>query len=283
MIIFIPTRSRIHKQITRKKFYLDYIQQFYPVYYVVPERELDLFSRVNRVEHILSVPDSFRLSNIRQWLVDTQREPDPLHCCWDDDLVFLRRKNPLELPQRSQTTREDALDCFRRIEEWLQKGYAHGAISQRAANGMMSEPKPYKLIGRATDTHFYNADIIDGERLRFDDVILRQDFHMTLSLLERGYPNVLDYEFMSGQTDGTPGGCQAYRSLELLAEQATVLARLHPGVVKVEEKVRKGGFGVSTDVRIQWLKAFRSRLADRKLPMRDIDLAEIPEKVLERV
>lgn len=281
MVIFVPTRARIYKQITRKKFHLDQVQEKYPVIYVVPESELEKFTTVNRVQRTLSVPDDFKLSDIRQWLVETQNEPDPHHCCFDDDLVFLRRKVPTELPQRSDTTAKDALDCFDRINDWLWKGYVHGALSQRAANGMYSAGT-YKLIGRATDTHFYNAEIIGAEGLHFNDVVLRQDFHMTLSLLERGYPNVIDYEFMSGQTDGTPGGCQVYRSLEMLAEQAQLLADLHPEFVTIVEKERKGGFGVSTDVRIAWMKAFRSRLADRKLPMRAIDTEGMPAKLLER-
>jgi hypothetical protein len=37
--------------------------------------------------------------------------------------------------------------------------------------------------------------------------------------------------------------------------------------VKVVIKVRKGGFGESTDVRIQWVQAFESKLSERKRPL----------------
>ena len=261
MRVFIPTRARIPKQITRRKFFLEQIP--YEVTYVVPESERERYLNYWPNSKVVTVPDTFHLSDIRQWLVEEHRTPDPHHCCFDDDLVFLRRKAPTDHHQRSDMTLQDAVDCFRRIESWLAVGYAHGALSQRSGNN--HEPSAYKVIGRATDTHFYNADIIHGEGLRFNDVILRQDFHMTLSLLERGYENLIDHEFMSGQTDGTPGGCQVYRTFEMLTEQAHLLKSLHPRFVTVVEKTRKGGFGTSTDVRIQWVQSFESKMSERKL------------------
>lgn len=149
------------------------------------------------------------------------------------------------------------------MEDWLKRGYVHGSLSQRGGNNHC--PESEKFIGRATDCHFYNAEILQAEGIRFNDVILRQDFHATLSLLELGYPNVIDHEFMAGQKDGEPGGCQAYRTHEMLAEQAHLLASLHPGLVTVTSKSRKGGFGDSTDVRMAWQKAFATRVKDRKV------------------
>jgi hypothetical protein len=265
MRIFVPTRARIYKQKTRKSFYLDRIsdETDYRVTYVVPQAEFDLYTRNWPKGEVIAVPDEFRLSDIRQWLVDSFYY-DPYHCCFDDDLVFLRRVAPENIKQRSDTTFEDAKACFERIESYLKDGYAHGALSQRAGNNNHVPVK--KLVGRATDTHFYNAAILKGEGIRINALTLRQDFHTTLSLLELGYPNVLDHEFMSGQKDGEPGGCQVYRTLKMLSEQADVLAKLHPGFVAVVEKERKTGFGTSTDVRISWVKAFNSRREERKLP-----------------
>ena len=261
MRVFVPTRARIHKQITRREFFLDKIP--YRVTYVVPESEAAAFTRQWSGSEILVVPDEFRLSQIRQWLVETRRIDDPHHVCMDDDLVFLRRKAPLDVHQR-KGNQTDAIEAFARMDWWLREGYAHGSLSQRGGNNHC--PDAFKLIGRSTDCHFYNADILYGEGIRIDAVILRQDFHTTLSLLELGYPNVIDHEFMSGQKDGTPGGCQVYRTHQMLEEQAYLLASLHPGLVQVVEKERKGGFGKSVDVRIAWKKAFQSRLSERKLP-----------------
>jgi hypothetical protein len=266
MIIFIPTRARIYKQITRAKFFLDKLP--YQVVYITPVSEADRYLAVWPGSKVLAVPDEYRLSDIRQFLIDEYRFPDPHHCCWDDDLVFLRRKAPTDIHQRSNMTSQDAIECFQRIEGWLKEGYAHGAISQRSGNN--HEPTAVKVIGRATDTHFYNADVIYGEGIKINEVILRQDFHLTLSLLERGYPNVIDHEFISGQSDNGPGGCSVYRTKEMLEQQAYALAALHPEFVKVVTKTRKGGFGESTDVRIQWIQSFESKMHLRKLPLPEV-------------
>jgi hypothetical protein len=261
MIVFIPTRARITKQITRQRFFLDKIP--YPVVYVVPESEAERYLVNWSGSTILTVPDAYRLSDIRQHLVDTHYD-NPHHCCFDDDLVFLRRKAPTDVHQRSDMRVQDAIECFQRIEFWLKEGYAHGALSQRSGNN--HEPTAVKVIGRATDTHFYNARVIRDEGIKINEVVLRQDFHLTLSLLERGYPNVIDHEFISGQSDNGPGGCSVYRTKEMLEEQAHLLASLHPEFVKVVTKVRKGGFGESVDVRIQWVAAYESKMHLRKLP-----------------
>lgn len=263
MRIFIPTRARIDKQTTRYKFFLDH-DIGYPVTYIVPECEAVRYQRAWPQSDLLIVPDDFKLSDIRQHLVDVYRTPDPFHCCFDDDLVFLRRKAPTDVHQRSDMMLTDAREAFARCEYWLKAGYAHGSLSQRAGNN--NEPTAFKVIGRATDTHWYNADVIHGEGVQINAVMLRQDFHTTLSLLELGYPNVIDHEFISGQTDGKPGGCEVYRTKEMLEQQAHLLASLHPRFVKIVQKERKTGFGVSTDVRIQWVQAFESRLSERKLP-----------------
>lgn len=266
MRIFIPTRARIGRQITRSRFFLDHIKD-YPVTYVVPESEQRRYLETYPKSDVLVVPDEYKLSDIRQHLVDECRAPDPFHCCFDDDLVLLRRKAPTDIHQRSDMRLQDAQEALERCEYWLKAGYAHGSLSQRAGNN--NEPSPLKVIGRATDTHFYNANIIHGEGIKINAVMLRQDFHTTLSLLELGYANIIDHEFMSGQTDGKPGGCEVYRTKQMLEEQAHLLASLHPDFVKVVTKVRKGGFGESTDVRVQWVKAFESRLQDRKLSIHD--------------
>src|SRR3990167_7933360 len=121
MRVFVPTRARVSKQITRQKFMLDKIP--YPVTYVVPESEGDRYLNNWPNSTVLTVPDEFRLSDIRQWLVDKHHTPDPHHCCFDDDLVFLRRKAPTDVHQRSDMRVQDAIECFQRIEHWLKEGY----------------------------------------------------------------------------------------------------------------------------------------------------------------
>jgi hypothetical protein len=63
MKIYIPTRARILKQITRQRFFLDKIP--YQVVYVVPESERDRYLATWPESFTLTVPDEYRLSDIR--------------------------------------------------------------------------------------------------------------------------------------------------------------------------------------------------------------------------
>ena len=260
MRIFVPTRARIGKQITRRKFFLDQVP--YRVSIIVPESERDAYIRAHsKTKEILVVPDEFKLSDIRQWVVDEFRD-DPRHCFFDDDLDLLRRKAPTDVHMTGKTTLKDALECFQRIEYWFDEGYVHGSLSQRSGNNTVAEA--FKLVGRSVDAHFYDANVIHNAGIKINAVVLRQDFHTTLSLLELGYPNVIDYEFICGQSYLVqPGGCQVYRTHEMLEQQAYLLQSLHPKYVTVTQKERVGGFGVSTDVRMAWRKAYEDGKANK--------------------
>jgi hypothetical protein len=260
MRIFVLTRSRIHKQITRREFCLD--KMAYNVTYVVPESQQDAYVRAWPGSNTVTVPDEFKIHQIRQHVMETFRAPDPLHVVMDDDLVFLRRKSPKDIHQRKGLL-ADALEVFPRMESWMVRGgYLHGSLSQRGGNNHVEDA--FKEVGRSVDCHFYQAHRLYELGIRIDAIVLRSDFHMTLSLLELGYPNIIDYEFMSGQKDGEPGGCQDYRTHDMLDSQAHELVKLHPGFVTVVTKERIGGFGTSTDVRIAWKKAYEHGLAIRR-------------------
>jgi hypothetical protein len=229
------------------------------VRYIVPKEEERAFLARWPRSDIISVPNKWRISEIREHLIREYKFFGTFQALLDDDLVFLRRKAPLDIHQRKGNA-DDAAEAFARVENWLHHGFVHGSLSQRGGNNHV--PGPYKLVGRSTDFHFYNAEVLAACKIKPTRVILRQDFFITLSLLRLGYPNVIDYEFMSGQKDGAPGGCSLYRDHALLEAEAHKLARLFPEFVKVVTKERKGGFGVSTDVRVAWKKAFESSAQD---------------------
>jgi hypothetical protein len=91
---------------------------------------------------------------------------------------------------------------------------------------------------------------------------------MTLSLLELGYPNLISFKYMHDQpTSGSKGGCERYRTKEMLDQEARKLQDLHPGFVSIVEKSTKHawGGGKRTDVICYWKKAFCSKQNERKL------------------
>lgn len=266
MRIFCWTRGRIEKQKTRRNFYLDQIK-FWPVTYVVPECERVEYQAKYPGSDTVAVPDYWNASQIRHWLTYSHDTwSDPFHVLMDDDLVLLRRFTPTDIRQRSNTTLDDAVAMFKRIEDYMVEGYKHGGISIRSGNNRF--PGVSASNTRVMDIHFYDARVFVGEKINLAATPLMGDFHATLSLLELGYENVLDCEFMSGQQDHAPGGCSRYRTVEMLAESARKLAEIHVPFVKLRDKTRKNPLAIASvmpDVTVYWKKSFCSKAGDRKM------------------
>ena len=146
------------------------------------------------------------------------------------------------------------------------KGFHHVGVSARPGNNN-TFPKQYCEKTRATHVHGYRLSTLLKHNVRFDAVPLMEDFHVTLSLLKLGYPNLVMQDFACGQAaSNAPGGCSLYRDAELQAEACQTLRSLHPDFVTVVTKKSKSWQGMSTrlDVRIQWKKALGTRRTTRK-------------------
>lgn len=280
MIIFIPTRGRVNTQVTRQCFYMDEISKTNLVVYVIPKYELHLWKSKYALNsygyeswtrklginvHIVS--DDWKFSDIRQNLVSEFHRFDKYQVCMDDDLRFLRRRTPTD-PAQLKGTLQDSIDMFKRIEKYLTvDGYHHGAISTRPGNNNVETET--KLNTRALDLHFYNAETIFKEGLKFTDVLLKQDLHMTMSMLELGYQNIVDYYYIAGQTNNgnNPGGCNLWRTLDMLNEASYTLQKLHPKFIKTRVKKSLSTYGGvdRIEVTCYWKKCFNTRAAERKL------------------
>jgi hypothetical protein len=267
MRIIVWTRGRLNLQRTRKNFHLDSpeILSRWDVTYVLCNSEVREYEAKYPNSKTINVPDEWNASEIRHWLTYNYVEPDPFHVLMDDDLYFLRRVAPTDIRQRSSPGVQDAMDMFERIEKYLNEGYAHGGISIRAGNNRI--PGVYAENTRVMDIHFYDARTFVEERINLAETPVMGDFHATLSLLELGYPNVLDAEFMSGQQDHTPGGCSRYRTVEMLRETAEKMARIHAPFVKVRYKTVKNSLAPQAtlpDVTVYWKKSFGTKAHLRK-------------------
>jgi len=120
-------------------------------------------------------------------------------------------------------------------------------------------------VARINNFHFMQGRKIarmKNDGIRFDILPLMEDFHFTLSLFERGIPNLLTLDYVWNQPgSNTKGGCSNYRTLELQAKASRMLHKRHPDVVKVVEKqiisvTDWDGMKVRTDVIIQWRQAY---------------------------
>jgi hypothetical protein len=241
--------------------HLDEVSKKYQIIHVVPHCEADLWIKTGKSFAV--VPDEWKIADIRHWIVEQFWNLDRFHVTMDDDLRLYRRIERDEPALRMQTV-QDSLDMFARIEKYLKDdGYAHGAISERGGN---NHYPPLEENYRALCLHFYDAKILHEEGIDHRAVIEREDYHVTLSLLELGYINAIDFEFAHDQLPNVAGGCSRYRTPKMLADAAYQLAELHPGCVRVVERNTKASInrGMSLDVRVQWKKAFGRRANERK-------------------
>jgi hypothetical protein len=174
----------------------------------------------------------------------------------DDDMYFSYRPNPSE--PRPLERVKDLMPMFQWISDQLDAGFAHGGISARQGN--QNIPRPHADCIRVNNAHFFDRDVFLGEGIRFDALPVMEDFHVTLSLLLRGYPNRVAYHYCWSQRgSGYKGGCSSYRTPELQAEAAEKLHAAFPDYVKVVEKEslsQHGTMAKRKDVNIAWLKAW---------------------------
>lgn len=269
LAVYIPTRGRIGQQRTRRKFHLDAIENLVLVYYVVPESERIAYKKRWPNSNLLVVPDTMRIGSIHDVIVSHGETAWKLVI--DDDLVLQRRRNRCSPSQAgSAATVADAKALVKRVLFWLRCGYVHGGVSLSTANYLV-ENDWRQINTRACACIFFDSATILAEGLQFGAVEEHQALHMGLSLLELGYYNVVDYEFMVGH-NGTnaKGGCSQYRTVEFLEEQAKRLVQLHPTGVSLFYRKLKGkqaqaitGARGIPAVRIAWKKSLGIRAQNR--------------------
>jgi hypothetical protein len=175
----------------------------------------------------------------------------------DDDLVFFKRRidDPTKLRDIENA---ELIEMFHLIEKTIMWTHAHVGIAAReGANRNTDEFMDNTRIMRVLG---YDREVLLRLGIRFDEMEVMEDFHVALSLLERGYANRVLNTYANNQGgSGSSGGCSHFRTMDLHAANAEKLAALHPQFVTVVEKTTKGSFGGGTrkDVRIQWKEAYK--------------------------
>jgi len=172
----------------------------------------------------------------------------------DDDLRFAARGPDNKL---HQITASEMIQMLFWIDEQLDH-YAHVGISARQGNNNVE--MPYKRVTSMRSVLAYNTMSIADESIRFDRTVSKNDYDVTLQLLERGYPNIVSYQYTHDQIGGPtlPGGTTEYRNKEMHLQASRELKAFHPKYVDMVYKEKadwKNTGGGRWDVRIQWLKA----------------------------
>jgi hypothetical protein len=266
MQIYIPSRDRLDAQYTWDNL-TPTLQA--DTLIVCPAEEVEEHRKRGR--NALARPD-IKLSGVRQWLIEEVADKDRAVLMLDDDLGFFRRKVPdaYNLMPISGTLLLDKLfgDLCSLVEE---QGYAHAGLSPRQGNNRHF-PSTILNHTRMNAVHCILPRKLLEAGARYDACEMMEDYHVTLTLLEKGFDNavICDGAWDQVKGSGAPGGFSHFRTKERQAAAAFHLAELHPGYVRVVEKEPKTGQGeqwggVRIDVRVYWARAWEGK------PLRDED------------
>jgi hypothetical protein len=250
MRIFIPTRGRWASQLT-----LENLTKFgeidYQITLVVREDEVDKYAWEDK----LVVPNDMPLHEKRLFIL----RQDTRVLMMDDDLSFSERITDTYAPQITSLAKTN--EMLHRQEKLLDE-YAHTSMAMRQfindkPRGVRETYKSCRVLG-------FQTDVVLAEGVKFcpDDWVgpfPMDDYHMTLSLLELGYPNAVDHEFCTGAPGAgeRPGGLTGIRTADLQSLSAKKLAELHPESVTLRSKVAETAFDGQEhlDVTIRWGRA----------------------------
>jgi len=269
MKIFIPTKNRQDIQHTAKNLAEAGIEAIY----VIDEND---HPPVDPPFEFVRI-DCTGISNVRQAIINLSDDNKIL--MMDDDLSFFVRDS-LESESLRLAKPFEIADMIQWLDVALNE-YAHASISARTQNFQctyrlqkanaftLETVRPYRIYG-------FDKSIVEGEKLEFGaglKINVQDDFHITLELLELGYPNIVNFKYAHEQRgSNSRGGAATYRNIELLEKCAQNLKQRHPKVVKVVQKKTINSWGGTlerpvfrTDVIIQWQKALGLRSSESKL------------------
>jgi hypothetical protein len=246
MKLFIMTRGRVNKRTTIKQLHFE-DNHPWDLTLIVPACDYRQWMTVNVNARIEAVSDDWTSGQIRQHITD--KWPEGRHIVLDDDLYFFKRGEGTKLVRMNKS---DISEMF----TWMEHSkYRHGAISAREGNNAYSGEQENR---RAMRCMFYDAELLHKHNIRWDAILCRMDFHVSLSLIKEGYPNVINYEFAHNHAEplGNKGGTTHYRTKAVMDAQAYVLAAMHDPYVVAEPKFTKTR-GHRIAVRVLWDKAWK--------------------------
>jgi hypothetical protein len=252
MKLFIPTYRRVEKQRTWDSLPNE-VREF--TYLVCPEDEVE--DHISKGRNVLSIPEGVKgIAQTRQWIIENSDDDQVMMA--DDDQSFKRRiEGDYKLRDMGVL---DYVQMFDKVIELLDEYNAVGISSQAGNNRTF--PKSVVSPGRMYNMYAFNRNVLIENNIRFDKMVVMEDFHVTLSLLKLGMPNAILQDWCwSSPGSNAKGGCSTYRTAEVQREGALRLAELHAPFVKVVEKESKSwgnGLEKRTDVRVQWKKALES-------------------------
>ena len=261
MLLVIPTRGRVGKQITFSNLPIELRKQ---TIIVCPAKEQKAHAANHpQIREVVAQPDDqWTIAHKRRWIVKTLLINERKICMLDDDLRFCTRRT--DEPAKFNTSKpEEISQVFSEMDGLLCEKVPHaglaargGSINERAQEGGWQEAK------RAMYVLAYHLPTLLRETNPFR-IETREDMDTCLQLLTKGYPNVVNHSVLVDQKFGAPGGASLERDFSRANQDAERLAEFYPGLVKVVRKTDIGR-GISEDARtrcevvVQWQKALEA-------------------------
>ena len=186
--------------------------------------------------------------------------------CWEIKPEY--KNSGIKLLGTKNFVPDELTQAFRDIQDRLTtkdrtRRFSHVGLSSRMGNNQ--EDEEWKVIGRMMHAIGHRRDTLLQENIRFDEVQLREDFNVTLRLLQKGYPNTILYTFcISPAPYGREGGVSEERTVKRSNEQAKLLASMYPDFVKVVEKDYEFSHR-RLEVKVAWQKIYKAAVAKKTL------------------
>lgn len=243
-----------------------------------------MFTREDRVEALRKqIPDGVNIianpmdidgiADIRQRCIDNPKIGKGKVWFIDDLTTFGWRDSDGKL--HAEMGPDKFLECYETLSKYLDT-YMQVGFSARAGNNYIKTPT--SEIGRAYTTYGLRTDWMNTHDIRFDgmyrndkNVKLYEDYYITLSMLTRGHPNLIIYEYYFNYKHNSSGGNSTFRNHQLQVRAAYALHAQFPRYVQIVKK--NGPWGElgnmidRTEVRIKWAQAYREANTSTARPL----------------
>lgn len=257
MTIYLFTYGRPHKQKTFGRFPKSIQQQTYFV--VRPNEEVEMVRRWgSRCAGVITHPQP-GIANARQTALE--HSPTDKVLMFDDDLKFDRRLPNWDYETNNRAllaTQKDMIVAIQWLKDKLNT-YAVASLGGRPGNNQRKN-RWEDINYRVMRSFGVRRSILEKVGVRFDDFYYWEDFHVALTLLEQGYPNVVNQDIVTDGFTNTRGG--VVRNAKKMWAQARRFARLHAPFVKVRNKEFVWGPDefIGPDLTVKWKRAFGSKV-----------------------
>lgn len=254
MNIVIPTFGRTTKQTTFESLPEDLQKE--TTFVVRAEERSAILNNYPSCKKVL-VQKGKGVSNARQAAVDYSLRSGHNHVIFlDDDLKFASRISGWTLANAKlqQASSSEVGNALAWMADSL-SDYTVAGIGPRGGNNRKEEA--LELNTRIMRSFGVDLECLRKHNLRFDTFYYWEDFHIALSMLELGYPNISTNQYTTDSVTNAIGG--VHRDPQRMEKVAVAFTKIHPTATIVYKKMPAGEKHqrelLFPDFRIGWKKA----------------------------